>query len=85
VADCKIVHVHFFSSLAFFVYLSLSLALSLFSVSRLEIISMHLFFLYTFLFDVLQCQSWWRGVMVRRCLGPYKKKKKKGGKAKEKK
>jgi len=34
---------------------------------------------------ILQCQSWWRGVMVRRCLGPYKKKKKKGGKAKEKK
>ena len=33
----------------------------------------------------LQCQAWWRGVMVRRCLGPYKKKKKKGGKAKEKK
>lgn len=27
----------------------------------------------------IKCQAWWRGVMVRRCLGPYKKKKKKGG------
>lgn len=23
-------------------------------------------------------QAWWRGVMVRRCLGPFKKQKKKG-------
>jgi kinesin family protein 6/9 len=28
----------------------------------------------------IKCQAWWRGVMVRRCLGPYKKKKKKAGK-----
>jgi len=27
----------------------------------------------------IKCQAWWRGTMVRRCLGPYKKKKKKAG------
>ncbi len=37
-----------------------------------------------------QVQAWWRGVMVRKCLGPYAKakkkdKKKKGGKKKKKK
>ena len=28
----------------------------------------------------LQVQAWWRGVMVRKGLGPYSKKKKKKGK-----
>lgn len=32
----------------------------------------------------LQLQAWWKGVMVRKCLGPYAKKKKGKGKGKGK-
>lgn len=32
----------------------------------------------------LRIQSWWRGIMVRKCLGPYRKKKPKKGKGNKK-
>ncbi|XP_055903950.1 dynein regulatory complex protein 9 [Eupeodes corollae] len=33
--------------------------------------------------SAVKIQAWWRGLMVRRCLGPYKKKTKKGKKGKK--
>lgn len=33
----------------------------------------------------IRIQAWWRGVMVRKCLGPFRKKKGKKGKKNDKK
>ena len=64
----------------------MQLTRDLFAIAKfLLITAAHVHFKMLIVCVVLQCQAWWRGIMVRRCLGPYKKKKKKGGKAKEKK